>query len=566
MRHPILYLGLAFTFLMPSLAFLSGDALGHPSSTIGSLPWQTTKQVVTIPDGLGWDSKNYPIAIKLGPPDKQGIPRGEVIGWHPTKSETYAKCNSQTSLTGAYYVSRDAGNDSYDGRSPTYTGGTTGPFRSIWKAVDTINRNGTVTCGKVFIAAGTYLKGGNFSAGNASNVPTKSILFVATGGTVASTTADSWMWTQASVPGTAADSTFDDHTGSVNVRRTRFAAPMAGPSAGEDGSSCYVITTTLANAPTRVVDLVTVDSETHLPAEVQPKTTIEDCRSTPNTYFYDSAAAKLYLHRQDDQPPSDANTRVLRNVSNLCLTGPTQVSIFLEPQTSKDRFEFWGASRNGSSAGCLELSFSSNATGTIVYARNCSFRFAGANGTADGGNGVQLNNYSGIAWFEDCDASANKSDGFNFHDASARGAFGLTLNCRALQNGRHGSRSNNGWTAHDSLVAIDVGGYYAHNRGCTSHIINRARALMAGTVSAYSEGDVALGGSFQPCNFRTSDSAKMWCWRTHSVVSSNQTLSYQASDSSSISLSSPVDVGDTRVGNVTDNTLKPSSWTFFELL
>lgn len=74
---------------------------------------------------------------------------GSTYGANPTKAHNYGSSLSNI------YVNSASGNDSYDGSSPTYTGGTSGPLKTINKSISTVTTNGIIN-----LAAGTYQESG----------------------------------------------------------------------------------------------------------------------------------------------------------------------------------------------------------------------------------------------------------------------------------------------------------------------------------------------------------------------------------------------------------------------
>jgi parallel beta-helix repeat protein/predicted outer membrane repeat protein len=72
-----------------------------------------------------------------------------------------AQLDSQTTTTtvgiGTLYVNEATGNNSWDGTSPTYISGTTGPMKTIQTAVNAINAGGTIN-----VASATYIVSGDY--------------------------------------------------------------------------------------------------------------------------------------------------------------------------------------------------------------------------------------------------------------------------------------------------------------------------------------------------------------------------------------------------------------------
>jgi len=58
---------------------------------------------------------------------------------------------SKVDITNTLYVNADTGDDAWSGTSPAYTGGTTGPVKTIQNAINKINSGGTIQ-----VAKGTY--------------------------------------------------------------------------------------------------------------------------------------------------------------------------------------------------------------------------------------------------------------------------------------------------------------------------------------------------------------------------------------------------------------------------
>jgi hypothetical protein len=271
------------------------------------------------------------------------------------------------------------------------------------------------------------------------------------------------------------------------------------------------------------------------------------------TWFYDAAGQKLYIHRGDGKPVrlvEGATTAILRRVSNFIFTGANQCSLFFRGEGPADGIDLEGGAHSPGAGSLLYTSSSPRSAGkTLIFARNCSFRYAGSAGEKQNSNGASLNNFSGLAYFDQCDFSGNATDGFNVHDTRKHGSYALTVNCTGVRNGLPGSVSCNGWTTHEGVIAIDVAGYYAANHGYNVHTINTTRSLMIGTTASQSLGDRAFGGAFDPGEFRTSDAAQMWCVRTRAIPAQATATAYLASEASNLRKQSVY-----KLGGITRNT------------
>jgi hypothetical protein len=445
---------------------------------------------VAIPSGLGWDTANYPLNIQLYAP----AVRGRVVGYLNTDSfNPLTQSNYTTALAGLRVYVTTTGSDS------TGNGTSGNPYRTIWKAVQAVNASAAP--GRITITAGLYAKDFNFCIGNVSNIATQNIVYEATGGRVQVSTHDSNLTY-------TSDGTYTNTYGSSS----------------------------LANAPARVLNRVDADRFGMMP-DLLPVTSATICNNRPGTYYYDSGATKLYVNRADGAAVTQTNTMVLRQVPNYTASGATQRSAWLIGATEGDGFDLIGGATSGGAGSCVNVAYTgTSGTRQIFYAKNCSFRYAGLNGQTASNNGFSGNSLNGIYWFENCDASANINDGFNLHGNYTDTPLMLTLNCTGINNGRPSAISNNGWTGHEGVIGIDVAGVYDANAGCTAHFINTSKCFLAGTTCRNSRGDVIYGGTFQPSEFRTSDTASMWCFQTRSEPLSAQGYAYQASDSSNVYL------------------------------
>ncbi len=456
-----------------------------------TIPHINTLIPVALPAGLSWNTGSWPIFVNLKAPNMLERPFGVLSAgsFDPLTASAYT-----TAIAGTTVYVASTGND-------TTGDGTVGnPYLSIQKAVSILNAGGSP--GRIRVAAGLYHKDTNFTKGNAANVATVDIVYEATGGRAVVTTHDNTLtWTL--------DGTY---------------------------TNCYG-SSSLANAPARVLNFADRDAYGLHPDFIKAPDAAT-CNATPGSWYYDSGGTKLYINRGDGlvvtSTGSTANSRVYRSVPNFFINGATQRNFWLKGQNPGDGFDLEGAANTGATASCMNVTFSGSSSGKILYAKDCSFRYAGYYNGSQAGNGVGINNFSGIGWFENCDASGNGADGFNCHDTNVYGANFLTLNCTGYRNGVIGSTSNNGWTTHEAVIGIDIGGDYEANAGCTCHSINTAKSFMVGTRAAKSRGDIIFGGTFRRAEFRVSNTAAMYCFNTRAIPANAATHAYQASDTASI--------------------------------
>jgi hypothetical protein len=465
-------------------------------------------------------------------------------------------------MAGATYYVSATGSDSNDG----LTSGS--PFLSVWKAIQTLNANSGATAGRIFVAAGTYQKAWTPSAGNAVNIPTKPVALIATGGRAVMATYDGWTWgafgcvTTVTTGATSATQTVGSTTGMVAGQSVRIGNAWHTVSSVTNSTTVVLTastttttgeavvagypgvfrtsTTVSANTVARVLDRLNLD-RFGLYTDLAKVATVEECAVTPGTWCH-PADNYLYVHRADGQAPTNNTTRVLRVVPNLVQSGSTQYSMFLLGSTDADGFDFEGGAISGGTGGCVQVSYTAGAGGKVFYSKNCTFRYAGTYNTADGSNGVSITSLAGLVMFDGCDFSGNRTDGVNVHDNYELDTHLLTINCTGFRNGMAPSVSCNGWTTHEAVVGIDIGGNYQVSSGCVFHAIDTTRTYAIGTVVGWSRGDRAQGGAFDPCAFRVSNSAVMWCYGTRAVGLPSD-RAYQASDTAAIHLRDIVEVG-----------------------
>ena len=432
-------------------------------------------QSISIPSGLTWDQANFPLTVSLydSPAAKCG-----VVSYDPTTHPDYVACKAATPI----YVAT-TGND-------TTGNGTSGaPYAGIRKAVQVANAAERPAYIKV--AAGTYAYAQSFDGSTAQ--PAVPTLFEAYNGRVYATTRSGALtFTN--------DATFTNtytYTDPSPVTARIFDRQRVGPDGG------YLELTNVATAAI--------------------------CNATPNSWAV--VAGTVYVHRADGTAPTSSNTYAYLATGNFRASAATQVSLFLMGATSVDGFDVEGGNTSP-----FRAVYSSTASGTkrILYAKNCSFRYGGTSGVV--ANGVSVDGLYGLAMFDGCDASFNNADGFNFHDAIVGGTYALTVNCSGTGAGAGflTSTSNNGWTSHDAVVGVDVAGRYRMGKGASVHSINTAKTLCVGTLAEASRGDKMAGGGFEPTEFKTSDTAKMWLDRVEAQPASASAYAIYAGDTSAI--------------------------------
>jgi len=518
-----------------------------------------------IPSGLGWDTTNWPLNIGLQVSAINPRAYG-VLGsgsFDITTNAKYIAC-----MAGAkFYVDFTNGNDSNDGTS------TGTAEKSIWAAQADLNA--TAAPGVIYVAANTYGRSYNFCLGTTSNLPTVDTMYIATGGRVVVTGHDQGLtWT--------ADGTYTNTYGSSSL--------TAAPARVLDiaNRDAYGLFPDFAKANSAAecnskpwtyywdgTSKLYVNRGDGLTVSTSTNTWV--LRTLP-VFQYSGAQQRSFVFIGQNAGDgfdlvgaanAGASTGTLSYSPGLTITAATasggvitctvsSTSTMVTGQSCKITGTT-GLSFDGTYAATVAsgttFTIPSAATGTytgstsggvcqnysrtnVVYAKNCSFRYAGYFNGAQNGNGTSVNNFGGTSVFINCDASGNGSDGFNFHDTRNFGHQSLTVNCTGTRNGLNGT-SNNGWTSHEDVVGIDVAGDFWGNAGYTVHSINTAKTFCVGTVARGSRGDVIYGGTFNPGEFCISNTGAMWCFATEARLTSGQGSAYTATDTATLNRRSP---------------------------
>lgn len=230
-------------------------------------------------------------------------------------------------------------------------------------------------------------------------------------------------------------------------------------------------------------------------------------------WFQDGANCRV--KRKDGKAPTNATTYVLMLNSPSLRFGTQAVYIS-------------GISAIGGVTGTLQASDVSNQN---LVAVDSSFAFSGAATSSSATRAVYVDNRDGLAAFFRCKAGQVPTDAFNFHmanylTAGIKPLHALTVDCRGIFNGvtvnNNNQNSCNGWTLHENVVGIDIGGTYLKSRGGSLADIDSTQAWLLGTLSGDDLGD----GSFPSHSFRAGDSAKIWAQETRGTGS---IYSYHAS-------------------------------------
>ncbi|MCE4957723.1 hypothetical protein [Macrococcoides caseolyticum] len=231
-------------------------------------------------------------------------------------------------------------------------------------------------------------------------------------------------------------------------------------------------------------------------------TSIADVNATIYTWYSDGT--KVYVN--SGGVPDSNNVVGLLISENIKLTG-TMTYFYIE------NCEVIGGARP----------FRSEAESCKVYAINTKF----IHSAQTNGNGVEIVG-GDRAIFQNCVASHNYMDGFNYHKGLVNSTipYFIEIDCIGSNNGSGkgtaGSQSNNGSTAHDGVKGIRVNGTYAHNDGGNVADVNAGTETWNLGVTGFE--------SYQTSDFQTTTGAKMWLDNCKGFGSTNSIESVNAED------------------------------------
>ena len=441
-----------------------------------SFPPFVTATAVPIPPGFPYDLEGISFTLQGYVPQT-----GCQATTSKTPEQLFDTYSTARSAPGATFYVATNGSDSNNG----LTSGT--PFLTMSKAITAANTAAVPS--KIYVAAGTYPRS---SAPNFGTVyPAVDIAWIASGNVIVGS--------------------FDQYT-----------APSA------DATYTNTYSWALASVD-RVIDLLNLDQYGRY-QNLLNVSSAPICNRTPNSWYTNGTT--LYINRGDGAAVTNANTRVYRATVNVFMMNANVNQYFGDDGLTYSGFNFEG----GQYGGLATTSIVSGGVGRkILVAKGSSFCYAGGV-LSTAGRGVALDSFNGAAWFFNCAADRNFTDGFNAHNTySATNCVMVTVNCSAHGNGENPAQSNNGWTSHENVTGVDIAGYYRGNHGGTCRSINSSTSLFAGTLVTDDFGDVAFGGAIPPTAFRVDNTATYYCFQT-AVNMAAGTIAYNATSGATIKL------------------------------
>ncbi|SDE46742.1 hypothetical protein SAMN04488105_10417 [Salipiger thiooxidans] len=215
-------------------------------------------------------------------------------------------------------------------------------------------------------------------------------------------------------------------------------------------------------------------------------------RANPdNTFWRDLANNRVYVNI--GREPGNRHIALLRNVRGLEFDSSTPGDIYIEGMHTE---------------GGIDGAFAVTGTGTRnIVAVNCSFLYQGHRTQIR--NAVSVTQTEGLVAMFGVDGSKGQKDGFGYHSDAGAGLSVLHVNCISADNGRLDETSINGFTTHDTVKSIDIGGRYGWGiNGTEVHCIEQTLSWFLGTRATARDPDGTCGA------FKCSEDAVMYLEET----------------------------------------------------
>lgn len=234
-----------------------------------------------------------------------------------------------------------------------------------------------------------------------------------------------------------------------------------------------------SSTPVGVIDLLDLD-EFGVPVPLSSAATLTDCRTTPGTYFYDSAAGRMYVNLFDGRVPGVGSVRPYNVASTFRHSAAAKVYL--------ENIDF--ISGDGGA-----ISARNSSTDGVLVAKNC--RFIG-NGFKNGADILDI----GLVIFDKCGAMYNKNDGFNYTEFNGISPHFVEIDCYSYRNQEEGT--GNGTTSHNACVGFRINHDTAVNRGIGVADVDNAITYNVNCTSRDNGPDLSAAG------FRVDGAALMY--------------------------------------------------------
>lgn len=213
---------------------------------------------------------------------------------------------------------------------------------------------------------------------------------------------------------------------------------------------------------------------------------LASCQATANSWFDDAGT----VHVNIGQAPGPDDIALIRSFHGARFLSHAN-DLYLEDIHCE-----------GGITGALHCDAQANRN---VVGVGCSFRYSAPSNVNAPRDAVEIRRTNGLVAFFDCDASGGAADGWSFHEDGHGGMHVLMQDCTGYGNGAFSATSVNGFTTHDGVRAIDLGGSFGWSRNGTEvHCIQTTHTWLAGTRAVARDVD---GTSVA---FKCSNQSFMW--------------------------------------------------------
>ncbi|MBR9840695.1 MAG: hypothetical protein GYB50_22810 [Rhodobacteraceae bacterium] len=214
-------------------------------------------------------------------------------------------------------------------------------------------------------------------------------------------------------------------------------------------------------------------------------------QSTEGTFWRDLAGGRVYVNI--GREPGNRHIALLRNVRGLEFDTSTPKDIYIE-----------GMHTEGGIDGAFAVT---GAGARNIVCVNSSFLYQGHRTQIR--NAVSVTQTEGLVAMFGVDGSKGQKDGFGYHSDAGAGLAVLHINCVSADNGRLDEASINGFTTHDTVKSIDIGGRYGWGiNGTEVHCIEQTVSWFLGTRATARDPDGTCGA------FKCSEDAVMYLEET----------------------------------------------------
>lgn len=241
-----------------------------------------------------------------------------------------------------------------------------------------------------------------------------------------------------------------------------------------------------------------IETRDKLPTEYAWVTSIAAVEAAPGSWYTDGTTT--YIHPHGSVAPTLSNAKILLAAARGA------------EWQSNANLMIRGCDLYGGSSGALKISGGST---NIVVLDDCRVGYGGASNVFASGttvmDSVVVLDVGLFAAFNSM-AFCGAKDGFNFHANNSVVPNALLVNCYGIRNGLSPSQSNNGFTCHDGVHGISIGGTWMWNYGNGSgHVGDGTQVWSVGDVAGGSPGDIPTGGSINRGGFGAwSGATKLW--------------------------------------------------------